>query len=330
MTPESPRPALDRRLGNGSLQHSGIGALAGSFVLVERHIRALQEFLRGFTDFVVGPAAGEVQPDFVAGEIKLETFQAAENVTNFVRAAFWKDGHEFIAAQADRKIGAANGALQAIGETFQQRVAGSMAVIVIDLFQAVYIHQQNGEGAGVALRATDFLREALLAGAAVVESRELIESREFVNLRSERFHFGQGFDLVGDLVVQAHDLSLLIDQINAEDQDQPYERAHCLIQEEGIRSIVVTEHRGKRKRCYAEREKQNHGNRGGPQPPLATIEMLEAFADFFGLEVRAGKMFRLGNGIGFGHRISGTSARPKDARAATATLYVTFAGFPSE
>lgn len=61
-------------------------------------------------------------------------------MADFFRAAFGKDGHEFVAAQADGEVGTANGALQAIGKTFQQRVTGGVAVIVIDLFQAVHVH----------------------------------------------------------------------------------------------------------------------------------------------------------------------------------------------
>ena len=245
------RPALDGGLGHGSVAHRRDGALSGAFVFIERDVRALQKFLRCFTGFVVGPAAGEIQPDFVAGEVELEAFQAAENVANFFGAALREDGHEFIAAEADGEIGAANGALQAIGETLQQGVAGGVAVIVIDLFQAVYVHEENGEGPGVALRAADFLREALLAGAAIVKSRELIESREFVNFGSQRFHLGQRLDLVGDLVMQAHDLRLLIDQIDTEDQNKPDESAHGLIQEKGIGAFFVVEHGGERKRRHS-------------------------------------------------------------------------------
>ena len=164
-------------------------ALSGAFVFVERGIRALQKFLGGFAGFVIGPAAGEVQADFVAGEIEFETFETAENVADFIGAALGKDGHEFVAPEADCEVRTANGALQAIGKTFQQSVTGGVAVIVIDLFQAVHIHEENGEGATVALRAADFLCEALFAGAAVVKSRELIESCKFVDFGGERFDF---------------------------------------------------------------------------------------------------------------------------------------------
>ncbi len=155
-------------------------------------------------------------------------------MANLFGAAFRKHGHEFVAAQAHGEVGTANGALQAIGETLQHSVAGGVAVTVINLFQAVEIHQENGEGAAVALRAADFLSQALLAGAAIVKSGELIESRELVNLGSESFHLGQRLHLVRDLVTEAHELDLLIDQIDAEHQNETHESADGLIQIERI------------------------------------------------------------------------------------------------
>lgn len=180
------------------------------------------------------------------------------------------------------------------------------------------------------LRAAYFLRETLFAGAAIVEPGELIEGCEFIDFRGQRFDFGQGLNLVGDLTMQAHDLSLLIDEVDAEDQDEADERADSLVQEKGVGALVVIEHGGEGKRGDAERKEQNHRDRCGPQPPLATIEILETFANLLGLEVRAGGMLRLDIRVRFGHRIFGISACPKNARPVSATLYVSFAGFPSQ
>ena len=104
--------------------------------------------------------------------------------------------------------------------------------------------------------------------------------------------------------MQTHDLSLLIDEVDAEDQDEADERADSLVQEKRVGALVVIEHGGEGKRCHAERQEQNHGDRCGPQPPLATVEMLETFANLLRLDVRARKMRGLGIRNRFGHRIS--------------------------
>lgn len=303
---------------------------SGAFVFVECDVRALQEFLGGLAGFVVSPAAGELQADFVAGEVELEAFEAAENVANFFGAALGKNGHEFIAAEADSEVRTANGALQAVGEALQQRIAGGVAVIVIDLLQAVHVHEKDGERTTMTLRAADFLSEALFAGATIVEAGELIEGCELIDFRRERFDFGQRLNLVGDLMMQTHDLSLLIDEVDAKDQDEANQGSDGLVQEEGVGALVAIEHGGEGKRGHAESKEQDDGDRCGPEPPLATVEVLETFANLVGLQVRARKAFGLGVGARFGHRISRVSAFAKDARATGGTLYVSFARFPFE
>ncbi len=128
-----------------------------------------------------------MQAYFFFVEFELEAFDTRQHVTNFFRAAFRQQSHEFVAAQAHGKIRAANGALQSIGESLQQSIARGVAVLVVNLLQAIEIHQQNGERAAVALRAADFLRQALFAGAAIVKPGQLIECGELVNLRGQSF-----------------------------------------------------------------------------------------------------------------------------------------------
>src|SRR6202041_1824232 len=96
---------------------------------------------------------------------------------------------------------------------------------VINLFQPVEIHQQNGERTAVTLRAADFLSQALFAGATIVKTSKLIEGRELVNLRSKSFHLGQGMHLVSALEPKPTELDLLIDQIDAEHQNEPHQSA---------------------------------------------------------------------------------------------------------
>ena len=278
--------ALHCGLRDGSLQRGYRSAFAGAFIFVESRIGAFQELLRGFAGGIIGPTARKLQAGLHLIEFKLQTFQTGEDVANFVGATFREQGHEFIAAQTHGEIGAANGALQAIGEAFQHGVTGRVTVAVVNEFQAVQIHEENGERAAVALRAADFLREALFAGAAIVETSELIERRQFVDFGCESFYFSQRFHLVSNLVAQAHQLNLLIDQINAEDQNEAYQGAYGLIQIKRIGSFVVAEHRGEGERSHGQGEQENHSDGGGPQPPLPAVQMVEMLADFFWLKVR--------------------------------------------
>lgn len=258
------RPTLNGGLRHGRVLHGWGTELSGALVFIESNVRALQKFLGCLAGLVVGPATRKMEADFVAGEVEFQALEPAENMANLFGAALREDSHEFIAAQADGKVGTANGALQAIGETLQQGITGSVAVIVIDQFESVHVHEEDGEWPGVALGAADFLREALLAGTAIVKSGELIESREFVDFGSQRFHLRERLNLVGHLMMQTHDLRLLINQIHTEDQNKTDESAHGLIQEKRIGALFVVEHSGEGKRRHSESEQQNHGDRGGP------------------------------------------------------------------
>jgi hypothetical protein len=291
------RAPLARRLRNRSLQGRYHSAFTGAFVLVESAVGAFQKFLWRFTRSIVGPAARILQAHLLIVEFEFEAFQARQHVPNFFGATFRKQGHELITTQTHREIGTANGALQAIGKAFQDGIACGVAVAIINLFKAVEIHKQNGERAAVALRATDFLGQALFAGATVVKTGELIESRELVNLRSESFYLGQRLHLIRDLVTEATELDLLVDQIDAKHQNESDQSAHRLIQVERVGGFFATEQRRESERRDGEREQQNYCNSGGPQPPLAAIEMMQMFADLLRLKVRYGLTIRLRLGL---------------------------------
>jgi hypothetical protein len=114
--------------------------------------------------------------DFFPLIFQLESFDAAENMTHFIRAAFRQQGHEFIATKANCEIGASNGALQPFRESLDHEVARRVTKPVIYGFQFIQVQKQDRQGTAMALRAADFLCKPLLAGAAVVKTRELIES----------------------------------------------------------------------------------------------------------------------------------------------------------
>ena len=85
----------------------------------------------GFARLVVRPTTREMAADFFALIFHVESFNPRENMTNFVRAAFGQEGHKFVAAETHSEIGTANGALETLCETFDDKIAGSVAVAVV-------------------------------------------------------------------------------------------------------------------------------------------------------------------------------------------------------
>ncbi len=115
-------------------------------------------------------------------------------------------------------------------KAFQDGVARGMSRRVVDLLQAVEVQHHEGEWTVIARGAADFLGQSLLAGAAIVEPRQLIERGKFVDLRGEGFDFRKRGYLIRDLVAHADEQRLLIHEINAEEQNDSDQRAHRLIQ----------------------------------------------------------------------------------------------------
>ena len=69
-------------------------------------------------------------------------------MTHFLRATFRQQGHEFITAEANREIGAANGALQALRESFDDEIARRVTMPVIYGFQFIQVQKQDGQRDG--------------------------------------------------------------------------------------------------------------------------------------------------------------------------------------
>ena len=209
-----------------------------------------------------------------------EAFDPRQNMPHFIGAAFRQQSHKFIAAEPHGEIGTTNRALQAVGEAFDYKVAGSVAMAIIDRFQFVQIKKQNRERPAVALSAANFLGEALFTGAAIVESGELIERSKLIDFRSQTFHFRERLNLFSELTSHSVDQHLLVDHIDAEEEHHSNERSDRLVQIERVGSGVMIEHGRKSKGSYGQGEQQDHRHGGGPQPPLATVQMAQMGVNF--------------------------------------------------
>lgn len=73
---------------------------------------------------------------------------------------------------------------------------------------------------------------------AIVKAGELIERREFVDFVRESLDLGERFDLTPQLIADATDHRLLIDEVNAEDERRPNKRANRLIERERVGTLV--------------------------------------------------------------------------------------------
>src|SRR3984885_3372306 len=136
--------------------------------------------------------------------------------------------------------------------------------------------------------------------------------------------------LISDLEPKPTELDLLIDQIDAEHQDEPYQSADRLIQIERIGCVIAIEQRREREGCDCEREQQNHRDRSAPQPPLAAIQMMQMLADLLRLKMRSGLTVRGRRALSMNvrHGSSLVYYSTKDARAGKPGIHVSVVGVP--
>ncbi|MNM31227.1 hypothetical protein D3C81_417990 [compost metagenome] len=90
-----------------------------------------------------------------------------------------QDGGEFIAAEAADGIAHAQAVDQAAGKLAQQVVADGVAQRVIDVLEAVHVHEQHGHGPLVIRRLHQRMRERGVELAAVRQARQGVEMGQF-------------------------------------------------------------------------------------------------------------------------------------------------------
>ncbi len=114
------------------------------------------------------------------------------------QVGLWEDQQEFFAAVAAQHVGRAQAGGQLVGDPFQHRVAGEMAVFIVDRLEEVEVRQGHHQRPAVALRTVDLLVEQLEHGFAAKNP-----GQAFVGGRLEEADvLERGGDLVGEEVEQ--------------------------------------------------------------------------------------------------------------------------------
>ena len=107
-------------------------------------------------------------------------------------------GHGVTRLHARQRVARAQRELQALRDLAQQLVAGAMAQRVVDLLEAVEVHEQHREAVPrVALRMRNGTRQALHHGLAVGQLRQRVSARGLVQAVLQRTAVG-GVDEAGD------------------------------------------------------------------------------------------------------------------------------------
>ena len=105
---------------------------------------------------------------------------------------------------AARNVGRADDLADAVGDLGQDRVAGEVADPVVDLLEAVDVHDHEREAPLVPLRAVDLAAERLVEVAAVVEAGEGVEVGELPRFAEAARVLDRRRDALGELFEPAH------------------------------------------------------------------------------------------------------------------------------
>ncbi|MCY1548250.1 hypothetical protein D9M68_843460 [compost metagenome] len=85
----------------------------------------------------------------VAGQVDTELFR---QIVGAGKVGVVQYGDKLLAAEARKQVTATQALLHALGRVMQAGVAGQMAVPVIDLFEVIQVHHEQGNGVLAALR----------------------------------------------------------------------------------------------------------------------------------------------------------------------------------
>ncbi len=132
---------------------------------------------------VVRQADADRYVDLRRGELERLLDRARESLRQVQRleiAGRAGDDDELVAAQPGHEVGVAHHAGQPFGGGADQLVAGGVAVGVVDLLEAVQVHEQHGEGLAVALRAGHRPVERLFERHAVGQAGQAVVVGQFV------------------------------------------------------------------------------------------------------------------------------------------------------
>src|SRR6266571_1721408 len=124
--------------------------------------------------------------------------------------SFGKEHHEFLTAITRHHRTTAQALREDLAQRMQQAVAGHMAVGVVVLFEEVHVHEDQGAGMVVAVRARNLILNSLLEETMVVEAgepvtaglvpEELIDVLQILVLLLQRLHEAPVLDREADFL----------------------------------------------------------------------------------------------------------------------------------
>src|SRR6185503_7516431 len=109
-----------------------------------------------------------------------------------------------VAAHPARDVGGAYDLPDAVGDLRQDRIAGEVADPVIDLLEAVDVHDHEREPPLIPLGAVDLAAQRLVEVAAVVEACQGVEVGELPRLAEAARVLDRGRDALGELLEPPH------------------------------------------------------------------------------------------------------------------------------
>ncbi len=187
--------------------------LAGALTSIESLIGTGEELFGTVAQLILPPPSRESDRNLVTLPVHFQGAEAFQNEVQLLQGAFGEKNKEFVAAEANGKIRAADDSIEVGGKFLQHLVAGRMAVHVVDLLEIVQIEGEHGQGVSPALGACHLRGEALHSKTAIVEARQRINHGEIAQNIGMPLFFGE-------LAAQTFDQNLLIDGVDVENYNE--------------------------------------------------------------------------------------------------------------
>ena len=204
----------------------------------------------------------------LAGNFGLAADEAFEHALELVAVAFGKKNHEFVAPEAYREIGAANGPGDMLGESPQNNITAGVAVGIIDLLEAVKVEQEHGKWRAFALTAGNLRFDAGLRETPVVQAGQRVEHGHSVE------RLGTGL-LALNFIAKILDVKLLPERVAAEHENQTDEDADGDVQVHPYEGLLFTQQRRQGERDDGTSEQQDDDNGVRPGPPVAVLNLAQ-------------------------------------------------------
>src|SRR6266849_6649723 len=239
--------------------------LAGALAGVESLIGTRKELFGPVAHCVLLPPCRESDEDLVALPVHFQGAETSQNELQLRQRAFGKKNKEFVAAEPNGEIRAADDSVEVSGKFLQHLVPGRMAVHVVDLLEIVQIQGEHSQGMSPALGARHLRGEALHSKTAIVQARQRINHGEIAkNFRMPL--------LFGELAAQAFDQNLLIDRVQVENYHEDDQTEQGVADFNIEKSFQFLMEGRKRKGNDSKGEEEHHKDRVSPGQQVPSFD----------------------------------------------------------